>query len=56
MTESAAFSLNDDGVPVQTGVPDDFGAAHEAAVVNSGQLTEEEIAEFRAAAGREEGP
>jgi len=45
---TAAYSLSEAGVPVQTGVPDDFAAAHEAAVVNSGQLTAEEIAEFRA--------
>jgi len=45
---TAAFSLDPAGQPAQTGVPDDFAAAHEAAVVNSGQLTAEEIAEFRA--------
>jgi len=43
-----AYSLSPAGVPVQTGVPEDFAAAHEAAVVSSGQLTPEEIAEFRA--------
>jgi hypothetical protein len=45
---AAAFSLDPAGQPVQTGVPDDFAAAHEQAVVASGQLTAEEIAEFRA--------
>jgi hypothetical protein len=45
---AAAFSLNPAGVPVQTGVPADFAAAQEAAVVASNQLTAEEIAEFRA--------
>jgi hypothetical protein len=44
----AAWSLDSAGTPAQTGVPADFGAAQEAALVNSGQLTVEEIAEFRA--------
>ena len=45
---AAAYSLDPHGVPVQTGVPVDFAAAQEAAVEASGQLTAEEIAEFRA--------